>query len=279
MGRELYFFKFDAELAREKLPPLIDKEENFSFKHHISEEYKKPEDDLVFNSIRKKIVENVELLSAKELGHFYDWFYNRNFELLTHLKYYDNGKVLHEKMSSYGIDLFFSGGSSFVNIFNNSLGDYEDLMNINMGVNIGYTCDAEQFMAFLDYTACFIAEFRLFINKYYHKQQDDCEDNLKIKKIIEEMNLSSNSSCYKLASSEMEKRKPYDIEEIESLSSWVEFRKTMGNEISYSIPIELKRLQGNESFWLRSIPMLEICSELKKKIGNYKGKITMLHSC
>lgn len=258
------------------MPPLIDKEDDFSFKHHISEEYKKPEDDLVFDSIRKKIAENVELLSTKELGHFYDWFYNRNLELNMHSSYSDDEKVLHEKMSSYGVDLFFSRGSFFVNVFYDLLEDYGDLMNINMGVNIGYTCDAEQFIAFLDYGACFIAEFRLFINKYYHKQNDDCEDNLK--KIIGEMNLSSNSYCYKLASSEMEKRKPYYIELIESSSDTNSFLKNTENQFYYSIPIEFTSNSSSELSYLQNIQTLEIFSELKKKIGNYKGKITRLDS-
>lgn len=55
MSEQLYFFKFNKEIARTKLSALINKEDSFSYNQYLFENFSKGEEKLQFNNIINKI--------------------------------------------------------------------------------------------------------------------------------------------------------------------------------------------------------------------------------
>ncbi|MCS3794717.1 hypothetical protein [Niastella sp. OAS944] len=89
MSEQLYFFKFNKEIARTKLSTLLNKDDSFSYKQYLFENFSKGEEYVQFNNVINKIDENIELLSTEELWSLYGWFSERAEKLHTVTRFWN----------------------------------------------------------------------------------------------------------------------------------------------------------------------------------------------
>lgn len=274
MSEQLYFFKFNKEIARTKLSTLINKDDSFSYKQYLIENFSKGEENVEFNNIINKIDENIELLSTEELWSLYGWFSERTEKLKTNIEYFSLDNNEREEMRNYGLDLFHEIPSKTpVRNFHELLGDYEFLIN----QDIGYTCGSDELNGLLNYIICYTGELTIFLNKYYYKYGESWDENSQIEQLINDINSTSNSYFYNLALSEFEKSMEYINETMESVPKLKEFRNAQKDN-SYSVPMEFHEIEKRESKLVNVAALLYRALGIKEKIKNYDGKIIRLHS-
>ncbi|MBO9205278.1 MULTISPECIES: hypothetical protein [Niastella] len=262
MSEQLYFFKFNKEIARTKLSTLIKEEDNFSYKQYLIENNSKYEKDLQFDNIINKIEENIELLSTEELWSLYLWFSERT----------ENGT--RKEMRNYGLDLFFELHSKTpVRNFHALLWDYEFLSN----QDIEYSCGSDELIGFLNYIICYSGELMIFLNKYYYKSHETDEETLRIEQLISDINSTSNSYFHILALLELENSTEFNKETMQLVPKLIEFRQANQNK-SYTLPVELHEAEERESKIINLAYLLYLVLGLKEEIENYDGKIIRLHS-
>ncbi|OQP45258.1 hypothetical protein A4H97_32590 [Niastella yeongjuensis] len=274
MSEQLYFFKFDKEIARNKLSALINEDDSFSYKQYLSEN-PESEEKIQFNNVTNKIEENIELLSTEELWSLYSWFSERIEKLNTDIKYdYLDDRAL-EEMRNYGLDLFYDfPTTTSVRIFYDFLRDYDTLTDHW----IEDTCGPDELNGLLNYIICYTGELTLFLNKYYYEWEDGCEENLKIEQLIHDINSTSNSYFHILALLEFENPLEHYNETMQLVPKLTEFRQANKDKSSYSLPTELYEIEKSVGKMLNVASLLHIASYIKEKIKNYNGKITRIHS-
>lgn len=275
MSEQLYFFKFNKEIARTKLSTLINKEDSFSYKQYLFENFSKGEENMQFDNIINKIDENIELLSTEELWSLFKWFSERIEKLNTNIEYYNLDKKTHEEMRNYGLDLFYEIPSKTpVRNFHELLGDYEALTNQEIENN----CGSDELNGFLNYIISYSGELTIFLNKYFYKRGESYDENLQIEQLIYDINSKSNSYFYNLALSELEKSMGYNNETMQLVPKLIEFRQANKDKSSYYLPMELNEISERENKIINVAALLHTALDLKEEIKNYDGKIIRLHS-
>jgi hypothetical protein len=274
MSEQLYFFKFNKEIARTKLSTLINKDDSFSYKQYLFENFSKGEDNLQVNNIINKIDENIELLSTGELWSLFFWFSARVEKLNPNIEYYNLDNKVNEEMCNYGLYLFYEIPSKTpIRNLHELLGDYEFLTDQEIKNN----CGADELIGFLNYIICYSGELTIFLNKYYYKNGDRREENLEIEQLIYDINSKSNNYFHNLALSELEKSMGYYNETMQLVPKLIEFRRA-NNDKSYTLPMELYEISEREDKIIKVAALLHIALGLKESINNYDGKIIRLHS-
>jgi hypothetical protein len=264
MSEQLYFFKFNKEIARTKLSTLIKGDD--SYKQYLIENVNRYEEELEVNNIINKIEENVELLSVDELWSLFDWFDER-FEKLKLNKRY-------EEMFNHGLDLFFEMPSKTpIRNLHLILGDYEFLTD----QDLGKVCGSDELNGFLNYVICYSGELTIFLNKHYYTSSDSNEENLEIEQLINDINSKSDNYFHNLALLELERSREYNIETMQLVPGLIEFRKA-NNDTSYILPAEFKEIEAREKRIINAAFALHTALALKEKIKDYDGKIIRLHS-
>jgi len=274
MSEQLYFFKFDKEIASNKLSTLIKEDVNFSYKQYLSENHSNNKKNLQFNTIVSKIDNNIELLSTEELWSLYFWFSERTEKLKPNIEYFSIAGKTHEEMRNYGLDLFYEfTTTSQVRYFYNLLGDYDSLTD----KWIEDSCVSDELNGFLNYAICYCGELTIFLNKYYYKSHDTDDENLHIAQLINDINSKSNSYFHKLALSELERSKEYNNETMQLVPKVIEFRQANDGK-SYEMPMELYEIEKRESKIISVACLLDTAISLKEEIKNYNGQIVRLHA-
>lgn len=274
MSEQLYFFKFDKEIASNKLSTLIKEDANFSYKQYLSENHSNNKKNLQFNTIVSKIDNNIELLSTEELWSLYFWFSERTEKLKPNIEYFSIAGKTHEEMRNYGLDLFYEfTTTSQVRYFYNLLGDYDSLTD----KWIEDSCVSDELNGFLNYAICYCGELTIFLNKYYYKSHDTDDENLHIAQLINDINSKSNSYFHKLALSELERSKEYNNETMQLVPKVIEFRQANDGK-SYEMPMELYEIEKRESKIISVACLLDTAISLKEEIKNYNGQIVRLHA-
>ncbi|UPK67300.1 hypothetical protein [Chitinophaga filiformis] len=274
MSEQLYFFKFDKEIASNKLSTLIKEDANFSYKQYLSENHSNNKKNLQFNTIVSKIDNNIELLSTEELWSLYFWFSERTEKLKPNIEYFSIAGKTHEEMRNYGLDLFYEfTTTSQLRYFYNLLGDYDSLTD----QWIEDSCVSDELNGFLNYAICYCGELTIFLNKYYYKSHDTDDENLHIAQLINDINSKSNSYFHKLALSELERSKEYNNETMQLVPKVIEFRQANDGK-SYEMPMELYEIEKRESKIISVACLLDTAISLKEEIKNYNGQIVRLHA-
>lgn len=272
MSEQLYFFKFNKEIARTKLSALINEDDSSSYKQYLFENFK-DEEKVQFNNIINKIDENVELLSIDELWSLFDWFIARVEKQNPHIPNYDLDKQTDEEMGKYGLHLFCEIPSKTpVRNFHELLGEYEFLTD----QEIHHICGSDELNGFINYLICYTGELTIFLNKYYYTS-DRSDENLEIEQAINDINSKSDNYFHNLALSELEKSMAYNNETMQLIPPLIEFRRANMDK-SYTLPKEFNEFEERESKIINVASLLYIAIGLKEKLINYDGKIIRLHS-
>ncbi|MCF6404480.1 hypothetical protein L3C95_16405 [Chitinophaga filiformis] len=275
MSEQLYFFKFNKEIARTKLSTLVKQEDKFSYKQYLFENQSNFKKNLQFDNITNKIDGKIELLSTDELWSLFNWFYERTEKLNPNIEYFSISDRTHEEMRNYGLDLFYEfTTTSQVRYFYGLLGDYDSLTD----QWIEDSCGSDELNGFLNYVICYCGELTIFLNKYYYKSHETDDENLQIAQLINDINSKSNSYFHKLALSELERSKEYNNETMQLVPKVIEFRRANDGKSSYTMPMELYEIEKRESEIISVACLLHTAISLKEEIKNYDGQIIRLHS-
>jgi len=270
MSEQLYFFKFNKEIARTKLFILISREDDsFSYKQYLLENQGKFEENLRYDNIINKIGENIELLSTEQLWSLFDWFSERVEKLNTNIE-------PHEEMRNYGLDLFYEfSTTSQVRYFYELLRDYDGLT----GEWLGDSCRPDELNRVLNYIICYSGELTIFLNKYYYSYPESEDENSEIERLIYDINSKSNGYFHNLALSQLEESMGYNNETMQLAVKLREFRAGRDDESSYTIPMEEYEIEKRVSRLINIACLLHTATSMKEEIENYDGKIIKLHSC
>ncbi|SHN41248.1 hypothetical protein [Chitinophaga sp. CF418] len=277
MSEQLYFFKFNKEIARTKLFILISKEDDsFSYKQYLLENQDKFEENLRYDNIISKIGENIELLSTEQLWSLFHWFSERTEKLYPNIEYFSSDGKTHEEMRNYGLDLFYEfDTTSQVRYFYDLLRDYDGLTD----EWLGSSCRPDELNRVLNYIICYTGELTIFLNKYYYNHRESDDENLEIERLIYDINSKSNGYFHNLALSELEKSMEYNNETMQLVAKLREFRADSNDKSSYTIPMEEYEIEKRVSRLINIACLLHTATSMKEEIENYDGKIIKLHSC
>lgn len=276
MSEELYFVKFNKEVARAELPELINNvNDPFPYHTYLLENQSNYEERLELEIITIKIKENIELLTVDELWTLVNWFSDRS-DFLADKR--GENYVYHSpigQMSHYGLDLFFEIPSKTpVRKFHSLLNDFMALTN----QDIDYRNDVDQLKMFCKYAICYCGEMMLFLNTHYYERAKNDPQNLKILEYISEINLASDGYYHQLALAEIEKSREYNLETAKLMLELSEFTRTQNHNSSYSIPLALSENSRRESAIIEDAFMFYRIVELRDLIKDYHGKVIRLHS-
>jgi hypothetical protein len=130
MAEDLYFFKFNNELAKANLVPLLTGEEGLDYKNYLLYYNELDSDDeaVDFDVVRQKASDNIETVNTEELWTLFNWFYKKHVDDVKPGGYSEAYEKLLSIMKNHGLDLFFEIGSKTpVRAFHRLLWDYEIL--------------------------------------------------------------------------------------------------------------------------------------------------------
>lgn len=270
MAEELYFFKFNKDIAKVKLPPLLKEESEFSYRQHITAN-KARYGAATLEILLDKIENDIELLTIDELWSLYDWFYEKGIRSNSN---WEHSQVKAE-MLNYGLDLFYEFLSkTSVGKFQSILADYERLFN----KDVDCKCTAEELSGFLNYAICYAGELSLFLNKYYYSRDNDSEESLEVRQIIRDISIKTDSYYHRLALLEIERNKEANFETMSLIPKLVAFRQATRDQVTVTYPLEFNEILEREDDIVNLAAIFFVVIEIKEKIKDYHGMCMRLHS-
>ncbi|WP_459210847.1 hypothetical protein [Aquimarina rhabdastrellae] len=275
MAEELYFFKIDEDVVRERLPQVLSENGISSYQNFIAEHpyYSngKSNNYVDYNEIITKIENDIAQLTKNEFWTICNWFYNKNELSYSHLGY----KVFEEKtdieMRGCGIILFEEITSkTIVRKFHKVLNDYE----IHLKKWLEFKTTHKEIELFLNYLICYTGELSLLLNKIY--DEDNSKENIEIREEIKNIKTTDSSFYHDLALIQIEEEKPFIEETIALSNELTAYGKD--TKIRIGMPPDVTAISKRKDELLTLANLFYFGIRLKKDITEYQGFVFRLHS-
>jgi len=270
MGREVYFFKFDRQLAKDSLANILQEKSDNSYKNFLKDSTSWEVD---FDEVFQKVNNDIEELGLDELWTLYNWFYYKIDLQYEKASYAKINREFNKEMKRNGLELFYEIPSKTpAGYFFSLLSDYRSLMN----TGFYYIFQSDYFNNFLDYSIAFTGFIsQLLIEDYYGKDDGFHLEQFwviegKLYQILE-----NNLSQYELALEEFDRKKERYIATIKKIKKFKNTSKKMMNPAIYNEYSDVKYYE-EELFGFDY--QFSTISDMKKALGGYKGTIKVLDS-
>jgi len=270
MGREVYFFKFDKQLAKDNLVETLQEKSKDSYKTFLKDSTSYEVD---FNEVLQKVRNNIEELSLDELWTLFHWFYEKIYLKYENSSYLKFESKFNKEMKGNGLDLFYEIPSKTpAGHFFSLLSNYQSLMN----TDFYYVFQSDYFNNFLDYTICytgFISQF--LIENYYGKNEGYYFEKFWIIEGELYQIMEKNLLQYELAVQKFDKIKEKYIDTIKKIK---QFKNTTKKSMTPNIYNEYNDVKYYEQEIFGFSYQFGTISGMRKALGDYQGIIKILDS-
>lgn len=269
MGREVYFYKFDKQQAKENLSQTLQKRSKDSYQNFLQ---KDEELQVSFECVLQKVEQNINELSVEELWTLTRWF-SEQFTILYPNLDSKFERELNKEKNRNGLYKFYEIPSKTpAGHFFTILNRYQSLRNIDFNDDFS----ADYFHDFLDYAICYTGFIsQLLIENYYGK-----EDGFYFEQfwVIEGKNyqiMENNLLQFKYATNEFDERKEKYMAVIDKI---VKSRDTPKKSMTASVYKEYSEQKFLEEEIFGFHNQFDSMLALKRGIEDYTGHIKILDS-